>query len=244
MEHRFILLGRKTFFAYHLGLFFVPPHAFQMILKVDLGAPAADAYLTDLATGVPEGKKRFYSLKTQPPFFPLSDIHNGTRHSFDAVVERVLMDTATAGRTFTPLKGADGNDVITTVTIRTGGERYFSPIGVTDYPEHCTGLLFGTPEETYLAHRLAKADHWDEVLAVDHVTPPVSADGLDSVPVVTVPALPDTLSGDLTQQHSPFTEGTEYKGQTSLHPGDPAQTLTFTAGAQQWWNSTTLNDRP
>lgn len=53
-SHRFILLGRTNLVAYHLALFRVPAHAFQMVLAIEFTDQAArTAYLDDLKTQPP-----------------------------------------------------------------------------------------------------------------------------------------------------------------------------------------------
>ncbi len=110
----------------------------------------------------------------------------------------------------------------------------------TGYPPHFNGLLFGTTSETYLAHKLAKADHWDEAITVTGLATEQAT--LDTVTLVTVPELRDKLQEGvpLNQQKSPFTENTTYKG-TLTPNGDTSIQIAFTAGKQRWWNSTSLN---
>ncbi|MET8698047.1 hypothetical protein ABZW10_04115 [Kitasatospora sp. NPDC004723] len=237
-DHRFILLGRTAFLAYHLSMFHVPAHAFQMVLKVELDEAARTAYLEDLKKPVPPGKRRYHSLRSSPQApFPLSKIKSGALTGFTGEVERVLADT-TGERAFEKLA-----DV--TVKVLTSGVLYFEPIGTSDYPAHFTGLLFGTPTETFLGHRLAKPDHWDEVREVTTVTPQPSQSTLDGVPQVTVPSLRDTLETgvDLKKQQSPFTEKTTYQAELTPHNGGSASTLSFTTAEQRWWNSTSLNKK-
>ncbi|MFD0396556.1 hypothetical protein ACFV84_30455 [Kitasatospora sp. NPDC059811] len=238
-DHRFILLGRTTLFAYHLAMFHVPAHAFQMVLKVELDDTARTAYLEDLKKPVPQGKRRYHSLHSSPKDpFPLSDIKSGTRTSFTAEVERVLADTTTGERQFEKL--TDG-----TVRITASGVLYFEPIGTSDYPAHFTGMLFGTPTETFLAHRLAKADHWDEVREATAVTPQPTQNTLNDVPLVTVPSVRDTLETgvDPNKQQSPFTEKTTYQAKLTPRDGGASSDLSFTAAEQRWWNSTSLNKK-
>ncbi|MFE4971362.1 hypothetical protein ACFRAR_04505 [Kitasatospora sp. NPDC056651] len=240
--HRFILLGQTDLVAYHLALFHVPAHAFQVVLTIDFTDEAArTAYLDDLKAPIPPGKKRYHSLAADPEDpFPLTDIESGKRTSFKALVERVWVDVATGDRKFEGLK--DSKNPVTTVRILPSGMRYFAPIGDTPYPPHFTGLVFGTTKETFLAHKLAKPDHWDEVLQVT-TTPSLTQDILDKVPQVTVPSVRDTLVDGvpLNEQISPFTENTAYQGKLTPRAGGTATDVSLTVGVQLWWNSTSLN---
>ncbi|MGR6999126.1 hypothetical protein ACU686_14880 [Yinghuangia aomiensis] len=47
--HRFLLIGKKTIFSYHLGLYYVPIRAFQMITALGLPDQLRALYLADLA---------------------------------------------------------------------------------------------------------------------------------------------------------------------------------------------------
>ncbi|MBD0670409.1 hypothetical protein [Streptomyces sp. CBMA156] len=246
LSHRFILLGQKTLLAYHLGLFHVPVHAYQVTLRIDFSsAEVRQAYLADLATSVPAGKKRFYSIRAQGDMFDLTEItrKDNSRTSFDVAVERILADTTSGDREFDPLKDSQGKDLTTTVTIQPQELLYFEQIGTaTSYPAQFTGLLTGTTDETCLAHKLAKADHWDAVLTVSDLKPAPSQATLDSAPLVTVPKVADTLTGDLNTQQSQFTTGNTYDSSLTSHAnGATGSALSFTAGAEHWWNSTSLN---
>lgn len=130
----------------------------------------------------------------------------------------------------------------TTVQVLPSGMRYFAPLGDTPYPPHFTGLLFGTTGETFLAHKLAKPDHWDEVLQVT-AAPPPTQDALDKVPQITIPKVRDTLTDGvpLENQTSPFTENTSYQGALAPRTGGTATDVSLTVGLQLWWNSTSLN---
>ncbi|MEV7779906.1 hypothetical protein [Kitasatospora sp. NPDC088351] len=244
MQHRFILLGRSTQFAYHLSLFHVPAHAFQLMFRPELDTAARTAYIDDLNSPVPPGKRRYHSLFTSADDpFRLGDLASGARASFTAQVERVLADTTTGGREFQTLLDGTGRPVTTTVKVQPPGVRYFEPIGTTDYPPHFTGLLFGTTTETYLAHRLARPDHWDEVREVTALTPAPTQAALDEVPLVTVATVRDTLQEGvgLDQQQSPFAEKTTYRATLTPRSGGTPTDLSFATGEQRWWNSTSLN---
>ncbi|MEU9047689.1 MULTISPECIES: hypothetical protein [unclassified Kitasatospora] len=99
LGHRFLLIGKKTIFSYHLGLHHVPIHAFQMITRFGLSDGLRAKYLTDLDAH--KDQQVYYSLSTEG-HWPLQDIVDGKRTSLPVELERVTVD-AQGNRTFTPL---------------------------------------------------------------------------------------------------------------------------------------------
>ncbi|MFJ1707071.1 hypothetical protein [Kitasatospora sp. NPDC088346] len=220
--HRFLLIGRRNVFSYHLGLYHVPIHAFQMITRFGLPDGLRETYLTDLAAH--EDQQVYYSLFTEG-HWPLQDIVDGSRTSLPVELERVTVD-AQGNRTFTPLLP------VTDATCRKEDVVHYRPLEAdAGYPDYVTALSFGQGDEVHLAHRLAGAPNWDEVITT--VDPRGFQPGdLAPAATVTVPTVKDPHGA---APKSPLTTGTGYEGKI----GD--RTVTFTAGRQGWWNHTSLN---
>ncbi|CAM5482755.1 hypothetical protein [Streptomyces avidinii] len=97
--HRFLLIGTDTIFAYHLPLYHVAVHAFQMITKFGLDGSLRKKYLNDL--GNHEDRQVYYSLFSEG-HWPLKEIVDGTRTALKVELERVTVDS-TGARTFTKI---------------------------------------------------------------------------------------------------------------------------------------------
>ncbi|RKE17335.1 hypothetical protein [Streptomyces sp. TLI_171] len=222
--HRFLLIGKKTIFSYHLGLYYVPIHAFQLITRFGLDENLRTTYLTDLAAH--EDRQVYYSLFSEG-HWPLQEIVDGTRTSLPVELERVTVDSQ-GGRTFTPLLPA------VDATCRKEDVVHYRPLDpAAGYPDFLTALAFGQDDEVHLAHRLDGAPNWDEVITTGN---PQGFRPGDLAPAgtVTVPTVKDPHGA---AGKSPLTPGTAYEGAV----GD--RKVTFTAGRQGWWNTTSLNQQ-
>ncbi|MBH1933267.1 hypothetical protein I5Q34_03010 [Streptomyces sp. AV19] len=228
--HRFLLIGKATVFAYHLALYHQPAHAYQMIAKIRLTDEVRTAYLEDLAEN--EDERVFYSLYS-PEHFPLSDIPNGNKPSFDVILERVVVDPD-GNRKFEPM--LDGRT--TKANCPPQDVQHFRQLGGTGYPYALTYLLFGQGEETHLAHRLAQHPNWDEVITItDPLGHPLNIEQavMDQVPDTIVLGIEDPHEVVTT---SPLPIGKVYKARIAEDAGE----VDFQVGRQGWWNHTSLND--
>ncbi|MER7707502.1 hypothetical protein ABTX81_31970 [Kitasatospora sp. NPDC097605] len=220
--HRFLLIGTKTVFVYHLPLYFVPVHAFQLISRFGLAQTLRDTYLKDL--GENEDKQVYYSLFSEG-HWPLQEIVDGTRTSLPVELERVTVDSS-GSRTFTKILDE------TTATCRKEDVVLYQPLNATAYPDYLTYLAFGQGDEIHLAHQLAASPNWDEVITTVQPTGFQQTD-LDHAAAVTIPAIKDP-KGVVTK--SPLTKGQSYEGTIG------SRKVAFTAGRQGWWNHTSLNN--
>lgn len=222
--HRFLLIGKKTIFSYHLGLYYVPIHAFQMITRFGPTDRLRSTYLDDLAAH--ENQQVYYSLFTEG-HWPLSEIVDGTRTSLPVELERVTVDAA-GNRTFTTILPT------VEVTCRKEDVVHYEPLDAgAAYPDFVTALSFGQGDEIHLAHRLAGAPNWDEVITT------VNPDGFqpaDLAPArtLTIPTVKDPHGA---APRSPLTPGTRYEAKID------SRTVSFTVGRQGWWNNTSLNKK-
>ncbi|MGW6913001.1 hypothetical protein ACWGB8_04115 [Kitasatospora sp. NPDC054939] len=220
--HRFLLIGKQTVFAYHLPLYFVPVHAFQMITRFGLVDQLREKYLADLAQH--EGEQVYYSLFSEG-HWPLKEIVDGTRSSLPVELERVTVDSA-GRRTFTMILAE------TTATCRKEDVVHYRPLNATTYPDYLTYLAFGQGDEVHLAHQLAAPKNWDEVITTRGPQGFEPAD-LAAAKAVTIPSIKDPKG---PVERSPLTTGQTYEGEIGGRP------VRFTAGRQGWWNHTSLNN--
>ncbi|MGW4805544.1 hypothetical protein [Kitasatospora sp. NPDC004272] len=220
--HRFLLIGKKTVFSYHLGLYHVPIHAFQLITAFGLDDRLRTTYLDDLAAH--EDQQVYYSLFTEG-HWPLQELVDGTRTSLPVELERVTVD-AEGRRTFTPLLPA------VDVSSRKEDVVHYRPL-VADagYPDFLTELVFGRGDEIHLTHTLAGAPNWDEVITT---VDPQGFRPADLAPAATL-TVPSVKDPHGAAPKSPLTPGARYEAGI----GDRA--VSFTVGRQGWWNNTSLN---
>ncbi|MFB8237181.1 hypothetical protein ACFC58_11585 [Kitasatospora purpeofusca] len=220
--HRFLLIGKETIFSYHLGLYHVPVHAFQLITAFGLTDHLRTTYLDDLAA---HGNQQvYYSLFTEG-HWQLQELVDGTRTSLAVELERVTVD-AQGKRTFTPLLPA------VDVTSRKEDVVHYRPLEAdAGYPDYVTELVFGRGGEIHLAHALAGAPSWDEVITT---VDPQGFRPADLTPAATLTVL-SVKDPHGAAPKSPLIPDTRYEAKIGERP------VSFTVGRQGWWNNTSLN---
>lgn len=221
--HRFLLIGKKRIFSYHLALYNVEAHAFQAVVTLGLADAVREAYLADLAHH--EQERVFYGLFS-PDHFPLADLKQGK--TFKVQLERVVVKPD-GSREFQKMLDGQQTDAV----CRPEDVRYFRKLEDPDYPAYLTYLLFGEGDEVHIAHRLARQPNWDDV---DTVTDPRGIDPalLGGVPEFTIDSIADPHG---VVADSPLVTGHTYDAKV----GATGAPISFTAGRQGWWNNTTLN---
>ncbi|MEU2608772.1 hypothetical protein [Streptomyces albus] len=221
--HRFLLIGKKRIFSYHLALYNVPAHAFQAIVTLGLDETVRDAYLADLEQH--KNDRVFYSLFS-PDHFPLEDLKQGK--TFKVQLERVIVKPD-GSRQFQKMLNGQQTDAV----CRPEDVRYFRKLGGLPYPTYLTYLLFGEGDEVHLAHQLAEKPNWDEVITA---TEPQNIDPalLSKIPDVTIESIRDPHG---VVPDSPLKNGQKYDAKAD----GAATPISFKAGRQGWWNHTSLN---
>ncbi|RNG22182.1 hypothetical protein EEJ42_21730 [Streptomyces botrytidirepellens] len=222
--HRFLLIGKRRIFSYHLALYNVEAHAFQAIVTLSLADAVRDAYLADLEKN--KDKRVFYSLFS-PDHFPLADLKQGK--TFKVQLERVIVKPD-GSREFQKMLNGQQTDAV----CRAEDVRYFRKLGGLEYPTYLTYLLFGEGDEVHIAHELAKKPNWDEVITL---TEPRNIDPtlLSKVPDITIESIEDP-HGVVTE--SPLKKGQRYDAKIN----GAGASISFKAGRQGWWNHTSLNN--
>ncbi|MFI9048169.1 hypothetical protein [Streptomyces sp. NPDC053427] len=224
--HRFLLLGKKKLFFYHLALYNPQSgHDYQAVFTFTIkdNGELRDMYLKDLAQH--ENERVYYSLRC-PHHFELPELRKGK--TFKVHLERVVVDKA-GKRTFQQMTTGE-----TTVECKKEDVLSFRKLGDLPYPEYLTYLIFGEGDEIHLAHQLAARPNWDEAVTItpSKAIPPET---LKKVPTLVIDAIQDA-HGKL--EESPLKKGQQYQGKIKGN-GDTAD---FTVGRQGWWNHTSLNN--
>lgn len=232
-HHRFLILGRKQLFFYHLALYDPNSgHNYQAIIELDIqdDGQLREAYLTDLEQH--QDQRVFYSLSC-PVHFELPELKTGK--TFPVILERVVVNPTGDKRDFQqiPVQGSTA-----TIDVHCRGENAgqvfsFRKLSDIPYPDKLTYLVFGAGDEIHIAHYLARPKNFDEV--VDITASPIDPARLHQVPTLVIEGVPDP-HGPVNP--SPLLRGNEYVG---LLDGN-ADKVSFTVGRQGWWNFTSLNN--
>ncbi|KPC58490.1 hypothetical protein [Streptomyces chattanoogensis] len=224
--HRFLLLGRKRLFFYHLAQYDPKSgHDYQAVFSFTVkdDGELKTRYLEDLAKN--EHKRVFHSLRC-PHRFELPELRNGKE--FTAHLERVVVEE-NGSRTFQTLTTAE-----TPVECKKEDVLSFRKLGGRPYPGSLTYLVCGEGDEIHLAHHLAARPNWDEAVTV------TTAEAIDPAALQKFPTL---VIGSIRDAHgtlveSPLKKGQQFQGRLR----GTGLTVDFTVGRQGWWNHTSLND--
>jgi hypothetical protein len=233
-HHRFLILGRKKLFFYHLALYNPNSgHNYQAVIELDIQdqGQLRATYLADLEQHLDQ--RVFYSLSC-PVHFELPELKAGK--TFPVILERVVVNAEGDKREFQqiPIEGSTA-----TVNVHCRGEaagQVFSFRKLSDipYPDKLTYLAFGAGDEIHIAHYLARPKNFDEAVTI-HTSSPIDPALLHSVPTLIIDTIDDP-HGPINP--SPLVTGHEYVG---LLDGN-GDKLSFKVGRQAWWNFTTLNN--
>ncbi|MEU9126237.1 hypothetical protein AB0C96_41635 [Streptomyces sp. NPDC048506] len=223
--HRFLILGKKKLFFYHLALYNPQSgHDYQAVFSFTIkdNGELREMYLKDRAQH--EDERVFYSLRC-PHHFELPELQQGKE--FSVHLERVVVQQD-GSRKFEQMTTSE-----TAVSCKKEDVLSFRKLGNLDYPEYLTYLLFGEGDEVHIAHQLAKRPNWDEVVTI---APSQSIDVamLKKVPTFVIESIKDAHDKLI---ESPLKKNQQYQGKIN---GNGA-TVDFTVGRQGWWNHTSLN---
>ncbi|KUL46070.1 hypothetical protein ADL22_11220 [Streptomyces sp. NRRL F-4489] len=224
--HRFLILGKKKLFFYHLALYKeTSGHNYQAVLTLDIkdGGALQKKYLEDRAQH--EDKQVYYALRC-PHHFELPELQQGKK--FKVHLERVVVKSD-GSRDFQQM-----TDTETEVECTPADVLSFRKLGGLDYPEYLTYLLFGEGDEIHLAHQLAKHPNWDEAVTVT-TKQTIDAATLKKVPTLVIESIKDPHN-KVTE--SPLKKGQQYQGKLTVN----GAAVDFIVGRQGWWNHTSLND--
>lgn len=172
--HNMLIIGTQNTYLYHLPMFsftgFVSPHRYQVILEVSFDADIKDRYLND-AKDNPSA--RFYTFNPEERFV-LTDL-KGTRDSI----------TGTIFRNHAEKK--DGKAILQDVVARVKVLHFEDLSSQPNKLTRLEYLVFGKPDEIFLAHRLALPPDFDQILSVTIPDGVFSDEALSKIPHLVLP---------------------------------------------------------
>jgi len=187
LGHGMIVWGDDTIWFSHLGMF-MAAHGYQVLLKVKLPDGVMKRYreARQEHPGSP-----FYSLSPEP--FVLTDLFPPA-----ATTPPLTTIVGTLFREQFELLGDDeikdhlvARDVTVTVT-KVILKRKLVPFE--KRPPQLRYVLFGTPEELYLAHVITRPPDFDQILAVESVGRPLTDADLAKGLVIEIPKVKDSAA--------------------------------------------------
>ncbi len=155
--HNMMVVGERGVYLSHLPMF-MTPHNFQVILEADFtlgGKSVREIYFKDRQS---HPKVKMYTLEPQDPF-ELSTLFRPLpppRSSFGAKLFRGHLE-----RGGTELNG------LTDFEVKVKRVIYAEELdGTRTKPDELTYILFGRPEELFLAHLIAAPPDFDQIISV------------------------------------------------------------------------------
>ncbi|WP_457034145.1 hypothetical protein [Kitasatospora sp. P5_F3] len=225
--HSFILSGREAVFGYHLAMFGMAEHRYQVVLEYGLPADIVDTYLKDQA----DHPESWHAVRnTQDMVLP--PIGDGTVTEYPARLDRVTQTGNGEDRIWEPISGG--------FTARISRVLTFRRFSAEDFPAHVTYLLYGQGEEAHIAHRLVDRPHYEQILTLRHLPDGVTQQDLAKAVELTIPTVPDAGHNDRPWTTRPLPDPS-YPALLHRTPGAPPLPITLDLAEERWWNITTLN---
>lgn len=201
--HGMLIVGESRILLSHLPMFH-PPHDYQILLEVSVREDDGDpfgAYVRDRR----ESGERLYTWVPKP--FALSRLR-------DAAQEPFAMEGTIFRGHFERGGVPISSDGVLAVVTRLLYFRKFAPAA--PRPQTLQYLLFGSPEEPFLAHAIARPPDYDHILSARIAGPP----GWDGA------ALPVEITGRANTPEDRLREGEEIEARPlTPEPGDPASVV-------------------
>ncbi|SOB88759.1 hypothetical protein [Streptomyces sp. 1331.2] len=224
--HSFILSGRDTVFGYHLAMFGMAEHRYQVVVEYDLPTDIVDIYLKDQA----DRPASWHAVRNTEDMV-LPPIGDGSVTEYPARLDRVTQTGNGEDRIWEPISGGFTARVKRVLNFRRFSEEPF--------PAHLTYLLYGQGKEAHIAHRLVRRPHFEQIFTLRQVPDGVKADDLANAVEITIPSVPDNGHDGQPWTTRPLSDGSY---PAMLHRGKAAPTpITLDLGDERWWNITTLN---
>jgi hypothetical protein len=223
--HSFLLAGRETIHGYHLAMFGMAEHRYQVLVRYNLPGEVIDTYLADRASH----PASFYAVRNTVPML-LPPLGDGTLTEYPARLDRVTQTGNGEDRIFEPIK--DG------FTARVGDVLHFRKFSQEDFPPYLVYLIYGAGEEAHIAHRLVDRPHFEQIIDLRQVPDGITQQELSQGLEVTIPAVPDNGHAGAPWTTRPLPD-TEYRA--ILNRNGDSEPITLALGEERWWNITTLN---
>jgi hypothetical protein len=257
-----VLVGEQRAYFSHLPMF-MTPHDYQAIFEVTLtthGADALSAYVKDRVENPPGGDTRPDASSKMYGFSPTIDMTDQDPLT-DPFILSDLVTPSDPGNPQSPaireaFKGTvfrghfenfhihekAGPPIIENVVARVTNAVLFRK-----FDPHAAALpqleyfLFGTVGDLYLAHVISRGPDFDQILAVDVDSQPLTDDELRRALHVTVPGRSNAVTDKLR-------EGESVSGRLTIpagHPGGPRTVdVTVGVGVQHYFETDDLKSGP
>lgn len=221
--HGFVMVGIETLFVYHLPMFLMQNHRYQLILQVNLPQYAMQQYISDRR----QHPNEVYIFNNVPEdLITLPQISNGQLTSFLADISRGA-------------PGPDGPNPAFIHNVRATIERvvYFRPFDDNlNYPTYLSYVLFGAGNEAHMAHFLTKFPDFDQVLDLAEVPIWLPPQQLEAGVPINIPDFPNCPGEKQPYCSNPLTEGSykvQYEGQEPIYE--------ISIGNCYWFDTAGLN---
>lgn len=221
--HGFVMVGIETLFVYHLPMFFMQDHRYQLILQVSLPEYAMKQYIRDRLQHPDE----VYIFNNVPEdLMTLPQIHNGQLTSFIADISRGA-------------PGPDGPNPAFIHNVRATIKRvvYFRPFDDNlNYPTYLSYILFGAGNEAHMAHFLTKYPDFDQVLDLAEVPSWLPSPQLEAGVPINIPGLHNCPGDKQIYCSNPLTLPSyevQYEGQEPVYE--------IKIGSCYWFDTAGLN---
>jgi hypothetical protein len=226
--HSFILAGREAVFGYHLAMFGMAEHRYQVVLKYDLPTDIVELYLKDRA----QNPDSWHAVRNTADMV-LGPIGDGTVTEYPARLDRVTQTGNGEDRIWEPLSEGFTARIERVLNFRRFDDNE-------DFPPHLTYLIYGEGDEAHIAHRLVKRPHYEQIITLTRVPDGVTPADLANAVELTIPAVPDDGHNGRPWTTRPLPDRT-YDALLHRKPGTAPAPITLDLAGERWWNITTLN---
>lgn len=184
--HNMLVVGEKALFMSHLPMF-ASEHRYQIILEAKLKQAGRDVTATYLQDRATHPQSRMYTVEPSD-FFVLSRViaKNGAtaaRQSFDAAVFRGHLERK-------PSQVIPGLDKVQVEIQRVLYAAELTPVSVA--PRELTYILFGKDGNFFLAHQIARAPDFDQIIGVTFAQQVFKPEELQQGVTIFFPARPNS----------------------------------------------------
>ena len=229
--HNMLVVGEKALFMSHLPMF-ASEHRYQIILEAKLkqaGRDVTETYLQDRAT---HPQSKIYTVEPSD-FFVLSrviakDGVAASRQSFDAAVFRGHIERD-------PHEVIPGLDKVQVEIQRVIYAAELTSVSAA--PRELTYILFGKDGDFFLAHRIARAPDFDQIIGVTFAQQVFKPEELQQGVTIFFPSRPNSPAKRLKANES-------VEGQARVAGNSRLLALRLTAGKEFYFEEGELKRKP
>ena len=229
--HNMLVVGEKALFMSHLPMF-ASEHRYQVILETKLkqaGRDVTGTYLQDRAT---HPRSKMYTVEPLD-FFVLSrviakDGVAASRQSFDAAVFRGHLER-------NPHQVIPGLGKVQVEIQRVLYAAELTPVSMA--PRELTYILFGKDGNFFLAHQIARAPDFDQIIGVTFAQQVFKPEELQQGVTIFFPSRPNSPNKRLKANES-------VEGQARIAGNSQLLALRLTAGKEFYFEEGELRRKP